>query len=102
MAKSTPAAAPKTPATSTKESKRVRLFKLLSKNPNGLNNAGIRANLETESIAAICRDEVQHGRLKIVASEGRGLHFTLSAKGKSDLDKGKVDDNAAPKADWKD
>jgi hypothetical protein len=84
----------------TADSKRTRLFKLLSKKPNGLTNVQIREALKTQSIAAMCRDEVVHGRLKRVASpEGsRGAVFALTAKGKSDLEKGKVDSNKAPVA----
>lgn len=83
---------------SGKESKRLRLFKLLAKYPAGLGNAKIREKLDTDSIARICRDEAVAGRLKVtVAPEGeQGKRFTLSAAGKKALEKGTVDSNAAP------
>lgn len=86
------------------DSKRVRLFKLLAKYPNGLNNADIREKMETDAIAAMCRDEAVFGRLKVlIPEEGKhGKRFVLSAKGKQALEKGTVDSNAAPKGEWKD
>lgn len=92
------------PAASTKavKSKRLRLFELLAKKPGGLGNAEIRAALNTESIASICRDEAIAGRLKATVEEGRtGKIFSLSASGRKALEKGTVDSAAAPKAEWK-
>jgi hypothetical protein len=89
-------------AKSTAKSKRLRLFELLEKNPAGLGNADIRAKLKTEVIAAICRDEAVAGRLKVlVPPEGKtGKLFALSAAGRKSLEKGTVDSEAAPKAEW--
>jgi hypothetical protein len=96
---------------SGKESKRLRLFKLLNEveadrkrrglSPRGLNNGKIRASLKTESVAALCRDEAVAGRLKVLRHEdGRGMFFCLSAAGRKALEKGTVDSEAAPKGEW--
>ncbi len=95
------AAAKPAKATAPKaDSKRVRLFKLLAKKPGGLTNVQIREALKTDAIAAMCRDEVAHGRLKHgIPEEGsRGAVFALSAKGRVALEKVKVDSDKAPVA----
>lgn len=88
-------------STNNGESKRLRLFKLLDRYPEGLDNVNIRKALKTETIAAVCRDETVYGRLKLVYNpESRGKVFTLSAKGRQALKGGKVDSDKAPVGKW--
>jgi hypothetical protein len=99
-AKAAPAKKPAANGTAKADSKRVRLFKLLAKYPQ-LGNAAIREKLGTDSIAATCRDEAVYGRLRAEKLEGEtGLRFSLTARGKKALEKGTVDSDKAPAADW--
>lgn len=99
-----PAKAQKTPRPRTAKSKRLRLFELLADHPDGLDNVQIRAALDTQSIAAMCRDEcvAETPRMKYIIPEEdkRGKRFVLTKAGHRALEKGTVDSAAPPAGRW--
>lgn len=101
-AAATPAKAKSAKATSDKKTKRVRLFELLAKKPNGMTNPELLTALGTNSIATMCRDEACAKRLKILPKEDgdRGMRFALSALGLKALEGGTVDSKAPGKGSW--
>ena len=93
-----------------KDSKRVRLFKLLAKGQytDGLTGSLIRTKLETDSICSILKDECLSPTPRIKRRppvEGEiGHRFSLTAAGRAALEKVTIDSNAPDKAkgDYKD
>lgn len=78
---------------------RQRVFELLGKNPEGLTGRAIAEKLSLKGIPNLLKDEgvCEKPRIKRVVIEGvRGTTYVLTAAGKNDLAKGKVDENAAP------
>lgn len=92
---------PRYKGTQVTESKRLRLFKLLARHPDGLLNCEIRRLLQNDTVAAMCRDETMHGRFRVTKMEDdRGMRFLLSQKGRRALDEGTVDTQAPPPTPW--
>lgn len=78
---------------------RQRVFELLAKSPEGLTGRAIAEKLSLKGIPNLLKDEgvCEKPRIKRMVVEGvRGVTYVLTAAGKNDLAKGKVDENAAP------
>lgn len=81
---------------------RQRVFELLAK--GGQTGAAIQKKLDLGGIPSLLKDEAlcSNPRIRRQDIEGsRGVVYELTAKGKSDLGSGKVDENAAPSSSGK-
>lgn len=98
----------KAPAVARGDSIRLRVFKLLAKNVDGLTGRQIKDRLELSGVPNLLKDEglADKPRIRRRDLEGvRGVVYQLTAAGKADLEKGKVDENAPTSAagkEWPD
>lgn len=98
--------ASKKEATPRGDSIRLRVFQLLAKHADGLTGATIQEKLSLSGIPSLLKDEGMRSkapRIERKVVEGvRGVHYVLTAAGKTALKDGTVDSEAAPKAegDW--
>lgn len=104
-------AAKKAPKVKAKEpskrgpSVRQRVFALLAKSGDGLTGPAIMKKLNLSGVPALLKDEgvCAKPRIRRLDMEDvRGVMYTLTALGRSDLKAGKVDENAAESAAGKD
>lgn len=93
------------PAAAAGMTVRQRVFNLLAKNPDGLTGRDVMLKLGLKGIPSLLKDEGigDKPRIKRSVSEGvRGVLYSLTAAGRADQSKGKVDENAAPRSAGKD
>lgn len=84
---------------------RVRVFNLLAKSIDGLKGSQIQEKLGLKGIPALLKDEgvCDKPRIKRAANpEGRGVLYSLTARGKQAVEKGTVDSDAAKASGGKD